>query len=81
MKKRRFAEIVTYSIFGHPIKRLGTVLGYKHCGFDTKGGGWGAYKITDTCTPAWFAVVRWKGKRKSTLINLRDIVSIRSMVS
>jgi len=55
-------------IFGCWHEREGTLLGTVTKGFNTVGGGWSLYGGRPGDTPAEFAIIRWKGKRKRSAV-------------
>jgi hypothetical protein len=48
-------------------------------GYNTKGGGWGLYNISDhgyECTPTYKFGFRGKRKRKIGIVNCKDVINI-----
>jgi len=61
------------NIFGDYSERYGTLLGIVTKGFNTAGGGWSLYGGRPGDTPAEFAIIRWKGKRKHSAVALERL--------
>lgn len=72
--------ITTLDIFGEPSPpREGEILGYKEHGHDLPSGAWSLYPGEGDSTPARFAIVRWKRKRKRVAVDMRNILKIEDV--
>lgn len=73
--------ITVMGYFGNHVTMEGTVEKepYQH-GYNTKGGGWGLYDISEhgfECNPAYKFGFKQKRKRRTVIINCRDVVDIK----
>lgn len=60
--------------FDNNVEIKGTIVGEKKYGFNTKGGGWSKYKLSDEDTEAEFIIFRYYRKRKLSAINKNRVV-------
>lgn len=67
--------IVTDDILGDQLKIKITFVSIKDHGFDTEGGAWALYGGSNE-TPATFLICKRYRKRKCSVFNIKDIISI-----
>ena len=68
--------IATDNIFGDLMRIRVTFISIKDHGFDTEGGAWALYGDINE-TPATFLICKRYRKRKCSVFNTKDIISIK----
>ena len=69
----RKAKITMEGIDDQKIELEGRIVAEESRGFNTKYGGWAAYRLSEEDTPATFIAFIPKGKRKPRSFNLKNV--------